>query len=300
MQISLFRSLWGVKSSEWEIQFPRLKQSGINGIEASLADVGATVGATVGADSGERFVRLIKKFEMSWICGLYSGWIDYLGEPESKNVEEHLECLEQQLKSLLSLPIKPIHINIHAGSDSFSREESITFFKGAALLTATYLKSEIPFSYETHRGRILYSPWVALDLVKEFPDLRFTLDLSHWIIVTERLLTIEVLEHILARTSHIHARIGTRQSSQVSNPSSVDVIEERLYFESVWKAVLRYQQERSQKQSTLCLEYGPADEGGYQPKILCLKERAEYTTEFNLDDLIAQEAARLPKALQPI
>lgn len=304
MQIALFRSLWGVNSCGWEDYFPVLKQLGIQGIEASLSDVG------VGGSDGkvERFIGLMERLEMSWICGLYSGWIDYLGEPEeSRSVQEHLDCFEKQLKLLLSLPIKPIHINIHAGSDTFSREESIAFFKGASLLTSKYLNTlEIPFSYETHRGRILYSPWVALDLVKELPELRFTLDLSHWIVVTERLLSIKVLDPILAKTLHIHARMGTRQSSQVSNPFAADVTEERVYFQEVWRAVLHYQRERSQKQGTICLEYGPADEGGYQPKIMWVaKERTEvlkdqdgqFTTEMGLDDLIAAEASRLPKAL---
>lgn len=45
----------------------------------------------------------------------------------------------------------------------------------------------IIISHETHRGRCLYHPAIALDVVQSFPELKLTLDMSHWAVVTERL-----------------------------------------------------------------------------------------------------------------
>ena len=276
-----FRSLWGVKNSEWETYFPALRSQGINGIEGSLSDIGLAV------DGGERFFSLIQKHEMKWICGLYSGWIDYIGEEpdDSQDVSKHLVCLKTQISTLMQLSMKPYHINCHAGSDRFSRSESLTFFKDA-LSMIKILDSSL--SFETHRGRILYNPWIALDLVQEIPDLRFTLDLSHWVVVAERLIPIKALDPILIRTQHIHARIGTPQSSQVSNPSRMDQ-HVREYFESVWKRVLTFS---TCSKNSLCLEYGPFDEGGYQP-LVKKSDLNEWISEMPLEDLIATEAKRL-------
>lgn len=92
----------------------------------------------------------------------------------------------------------------------------------------------IPISHETHRGRILYSPFVALRVADAFPSIRFTLDLSHWVVVAERKIDVDLLAPIISRTLHVHARIGTSQAPQVADPRGEGVAEWRGYFEDVW------------------------------------------------------------------
>lgn len=271
------RSLWGVKESRWENYFPQLSnQQGIRGIEASLSDIGFE------KDHGKRFFQCIQANNQEWICGAYSSWIDYIGEPEvGKSVANHIATLKEQLLAVMSLQQLPIYINIHAGSDDMTSSDSLEFFRLALVACKEIIGDKIPFGFETHRGRILYSPWVALDLLRQGVDLYFTLDLSHWVVVTERFLSLETLEPILRRTRHVHARMATPQASQVSNPTRIDS-SIRKYFESVWK--------RASLVKTMTLEYGPRDEGSYQPVFYL---NGQEHVEIDLDLLIAQEAKRL-------
>jgi hypothetical protein len=87
-----------------------------------------------------------------------------------------------------------------AGNDYFTLPEAVEYFKRCLAIQAMY---PFPVSHETHRGRILYSPWTALGVIKEVPDLTFTLDLSHWIVVAERLIDVETLMPVLTRTKRI-------------------------------------------------------------------------------------------------
>jgi hypothetical protein len=73
-------------------------------------------------------------------------------------------------------------INSHSGKDSWSQGESENFFAAAI----EYEKElGIPICHETHRGRILYSPWVAREIIPKFPQLKLNADLSHWVNVAE-------------------------------------------------------------------------------------------------------------------
>ncbi|KAJ3302483.1 hypothetical protein HDV03_004906 [Kappamyces sp. JEL0829] len=277
----LLRSLWGVDSSEWESYFPTLESQNITGIEASLSDIGFE------QDHGQRFLRLVGQNGLRYILGLYTCWTDYYGEPEKAiSVPVLLQRLETQLEQALSLDPRPVHLNCHAGLDDMALEDSIEFFRQANALTQRMLAGTgIGLSYETHRGRILYSPWIALQLLKSV-EIEFTLDLSHWIVVLER-------QPILARTRHIHARMGTTQQSQVSNPERMDQ-RTRAFYHAVWQNVL--DQHRSQGwRSTLCIEYGPWQDG-YQP--LSSLGSGQWQPEMPLDVLIRREAARLSSVLR--
>ncbi len=80
----------------------------------------------------------------------------------------------------------------------------------------------IRIAHETHRGRILYNPWITRDLCVKYADLKLTADLSHFCVVAERVFAhddadwMEVMEQVAAHTIHIHARVGYAQGPQVS------------------------------------------------------------------------------------
>lgn len=85
-------------------------------------------------------------------------------------------------------------------------------------------KEGIAIYHETHRGRILYNPWITRDICKVFPTLKLTADLSHWCVVAERIFDPasgldddwqEILDIVSERTHHIHARVGYEEGPQV-------------------------------------------------------------------------------------
>ncbi|KAI8894849.1 hypothetical protein BC833DRAFT_603343 [Globomyces pollinis-pini] len=189
------------------------------------------------------------------------------------------------------MEVEPIHINCHSGLDDFSFQDAVSFFKSVeGLETKVGLKCSL--SHETHRGRILFSPWRTLELIKEIPSLKFTLDLSHWVVVSERLIEIDRILPVLERTLHIHARLATPQASQVSNPNTMDTIIKQ-YFEKVWLTVWK-SQARSNVQFLLDPEYGPLCDS-YMPNNTWFTDGkvTKVGGELDLDELIISEGKRL-------
>ncbi|KAJ3365383.1 hypothetical protein HDU91_002218, partial [Kappamyces sp. JEL0680] len=182
----------------------------ITGIEASLSDIGFE------QDHGKRFLRLVGQNGLRYILGLYTCWTDYYGEPEKAiSVPVLLQRLETQLEQALSLDPRPVHLNCHAGLDDMALEDSIEFFRQANVLTQRMLAGTgIGLSYETHRGRILYSPWIALQLLKSV-EIEFTLDLSHWIVVLERQVSWSHSQTALSGNTRAH--LGQNQTHPRSN-----------------------------------------------------------------------------------
>ncbi|MDP0763487.1 sugar phosphate isomerase/epimerase, partial [Klebsiella pneumoniae] len=64
-------------------------------------------------------------------------------------------------------------------------------------------------SFETHRATSLYSPWLTLEIIQQLPQLRFTADISHWVVVSERLLDdpCDDFSAFIDRVHHVQARV---------------------------------------------------------------------------------------------
>lgn len=80
-------------------------------------------------------------------------------------------------------------------------------------------------------------------LMKNKNSLRVTADFSHFVVACERLLDVgeddkELLSTIIPRVGHIHARMGTTQSSQCPAPTHEVFKEERRFFETSWKQII--------------------------------------------------------------
>lgn len=75
--------------------------------------------------------------------------------------------------------------------------------------------------------------------------MKITLDLAHWTLVSGRLLSPEIISLAVERTSHLHARVGSPESIQITNfelPENKDWIEGHM---RVWEAVWKAQQARN-------------------------------------------------------
>ncbi|XRM47115.1 hypothetical protein ABZX51_010116 [Aspergillus tubingensis] len=75
-------------------------------------------------------------------------------------------------------------------------------------------------------------------ILQRVPELRVTADISHWVVVCERLLDQgeedrEILDRLIPHVRHIHARMGTTQSSQCPEPLNPAFGAERQFFESL-------------------------------------------------------------------
>jgi hypothetical protein len=95
-----------------------------------------------------------------------------------------------------------------------------------------------PLFLETHRGTITQDIRRSVDLVGQFPDLRFNGDFSHW--YTGHALSherfdekLEFLSPVFERTRFLHGRIGTSGSVQVALGED-DQSEHVGHFRAFW------------------------------------------------------------------
>jgi sugar phosphate isomerase/epimerase len=109
------------------------------------------------------------------------------------------------------------HVIVQSGADWFDDAQIDEYFTATAVIEA---QEGVRLAHETHRGCVLYSPWVTARVLDRFPDIWLASDYSHFVIVAERYLETEgaLLARFAPRTIHIDARVGTPESPQVADP----------------------------------------------------------------------------------
>ncbi len=95
---------------------------------------------------------------------------------------------------------------------------------------------------ETHRNNFPESLIQALQLIDHWPDVRFTGDLSHFVVVSEFYgleyeRAIERMMPVLSRTSHLHGRISNGEQVQVDVGDGSG--ETAQFFVRIWTAAMR-------------------------------------------------------------
>jgi sugar phosphate isomerase/epimerase len=242
MQLNLFRTLWGVTAPLDEIA-PTLKKIGFQGVEARLP---LTVEERIAFKQG------LKRNELDYIAILFSGG-DVIPD-QSETSKQHLARMATLIDYAGELDAK--FINVLPGNDRWSMSENIDFFGQAQDLSD---KADIVCSFETHRSTSLYSPWLTLDLIRQLPELRFTMDISHWVLVCERLLNQpeDDLSEFLKRVYHIQARVGYDQGAQVPHPAAPEYQHALRFHQSVWESVWQQHLKQGRTSTTMTTEFGP-------------------------------------------
>lgn len=100
----------------------------------------------------------------------------------------------------------------------------------------------LPLFVETHRGNIPESLNQALMLVEQMPEVRFTGDLSHFVVIGEFYGweaegALERMMPVLERTSHLHGRISNGEQVQVDVGDGLG--ETPQFFVRLWAAAMR-------------------------------------------------------------
>jgi sugar phosphate isomerase/epimerase len=197
----------------------------------------------------DELFNTLKKFNLhvGFLCGAY----------QSK-YEEHLDHFKKMIDAAATnKEQKPLYINCHSGKDFFSYEENKAFIDHTTELSK---QAEVLICHETHRSRMLYSAPVAKQYIQRNPDLRLTLDASHWCTVSESLLQdqTENIALALERTDHIHARIGHPEGPQVNDPRAPEweaAVKAHLNW---WDAVVERKKKNAER-LTILTEFGPPD-----------------------------------------
>ncbi len=126
--------------------------------------------------------------------------VGFLCGGSSSNAQEHLTQFKTAIDAAAgNKATTPLYINCHAGRDYFSFDQNKAFIDHTTQLAK---QTGIRILHESHRSRILFAASIARQFIEKLPDLRLTLDISHWCTVHESLLgdQVETVNMALERT----------------------------------------------------------------------------------------------------
>jgi sugar phosphate isomerase/epimerase len=184
--------------------------------------------------------------------------VGYLCAGYDSDYTKHAQQFETALKAATgNNKIKPLYINCHSGRDYFSFEQNSALIDMTLRLSK---QSGIPVYHETHRSRMLFAAHIAQRFIEAKPELRLTLDISHWCNVHETLLQDQAttVAKALERASHVHARIGHPEGPQVNDPRAPEWENAVKAHFGWWDEVVKRHQAAG-KPLTFLTEFGPAD-----------------------------------------
>jgi len=241
MKLEIFRTLWGYTASKAQA-LDELLAEGFDGMEARLP---------LHAAERAEFAAFLRANRLGYISTLFTAY-DVLPE-QAATPAEHLRDLDCKLAWAAEL--EPRFVNVLAGNDRWPLAQQVEFFGQAMALAKRHGQ---PCTFETHRSRSLFNPWLTLELIRQLPDLRFTSDISHWIVTCERLLDdpADDLGAFIERVHHIQARVGYDQGPQVPHPGAPEYARELAFHQAHWESIWRAQQARGYQVTTLTPEFG--------------------------------------------
>jgi len=241
MKLEIFRTLWGYTASKAQA-LDELLAEGFDGMEARLP---------LQAAERAEFAAFLRANRLGYISTLFTAY-DVLPE-QAAAPAEHLRDLDCKLAWAAEL--EPRFVNVLAGNDRWPLAQQVEFFGQAIALAKRHGQL---CTFETHRSRSLFNPWLTLELIRQLPDLRFTSDISHWIVTCERLLDdpADDLGAFVERVHHIQARVGYDQGPQVPHPGAPEYARELAFHQAHWESIWRAQQARGYTVTTLTPEFG--------------------------------------------
>ncbi|MBV6754604.1 sugar phosphate isomerase/epimerase [Pseudomonas chlororaphis] len=241
MKLEIFRTLWGYTASKAQA-LEELLAAGFNGLEARLP---------LDATERSEFAAFLRANRLGYISTVFTAY-DVL-PAQAAAPAEHLQDLDRKLAWAAEL--EPRFVNVLAGNDRWPLAQQVEFFGQAMALAKRHGQF---CTFETHRSRSLFNPWVTLELIRQLPDLRFTSDISHWIVTCERLLDdpADDLSAFVERVHHIQARVGYDQGPQVPHPGAPEYARELAFHQAHWESIWQAQQARGYTVTTLTPEFG--------------------------------------------
>lgn len=242
MQLKLFKTLWGHEGSLTDACIQAIS-AGFNGVEGPAPDDSVTLNA---------FKRHMNESGLDYIAEITTAG-SYVPD-RTASLQEHLDSFEEKLHR--SLTLDPLFITCLGGCDAWPEDTNLRFFEEAMNLAKA---ANVMVSFETHRSRALFNPWITAHIAKQLPELHLTVDYSHWCVVCERLMDSELdtLQRLAPQVHHVHARVGYDQGPQVPNPAAPEYEYALRAHQRWWELVWASQRARGYTITTMTPEFGP-------------------------------------------
>ncbi|MBA8986863.1 sugar phosphate isomerase/epimerase family protein [Sphingobacterium cellulitidis] len=242
LNIKYYCTNWGMTDS-WEVFSKKVNAAGYDGVETWLP----------GSETERKeMLTALKNNNLS--LGILAGG-------GGKDFESYYESFRNSLNE--AILIKPDYINCHTGKEYYSFEQNKKLIQLGFEISK---QSGIPIYHETHRGRFSFAANITQEYLKKIPELTLALDISHWCVVHESLLTDQkdAVDLALSRTGHIHTRVGHPEGPQVNDPAAPEwkaALDQHLAW---WDKIVELHKKQGKKTLTMCMEFGPA---GYLPTL---------------------------------
>lgn len=242
MQLQLFKTLWGFTGSLRQA-VEQARDVNMRGIEGPAPE---------NPQDRDMLARFLGQHQRAYIAEITTAG-SYVPDRHA-TLQQHLDSLQHKLE--ISAELNPLFVTCLGGCDAWPEPQSVEFFQRAMELAQA---CQLDISFETHRGRSLFNPWVTQRIAEQLPDMQLTVDFSHWCVVCERLMDteLEVIHAIAPRVKHVHARVGYDQGPQVPDPRAPEYEYALQAHQSWWEIVWRAQQQRGFVCSTMTPEFGP-------------------------------------------
>lgn len=237
MELLFFCPRWGSSDLSWDAFAAKAKQAGYDGIETDIPAV---------PEERKQLLAAIEKYSLSFIA---QHW-----ETVVPDFQQHKQAYKKQIQYLAEA--NPLFVNSQTGKDYYSFEQNSELI---AIADEIAVASGIPVYHETHRGKFSYAAHVMHAYLQKIQGLRITLDISHWCAVAETLLHDQpgAVQAAIAKTMHIHARIGHSQSAQVNDPRAPEWEEARQFHLQCWDAVVNKHMAAGSRMLGITTEFGP-------------------------------------------
>jgi sugar phosphate isomerase/epimerase len=237
MEQLFFCTRWGSEDLPWNDFAQKVKTAGYDGIESSLPYTVA---------EQDDMLRALDTHHLKLI-GVH--W-----DTVTPDFNKHKEEMEQRLSALIK--INPLFITSHTGKDHFTFDQNVELLSLAERMSNV---SGVSILHETHRGKFSFAVHLMRPFLEKLPELKLTLDISHWFAVAESYLQDQkpALDLALAHTAHIHSRVGSTQGPQVNDPRNQEgqaALQQHLIC---WDRVIELQKNRGAQQFTFTPEFGP-------------------------------------------
>ncbi len=228
MKLDVYKALWGM-TGPLEAQLEQIAAAGYAGIE---------VWVDSGIPDPQQIRRLAENYRLRVIVATVM--------PSIESIQPTLQMLSEYA---------PVLMNVQSGRDAMTFDEGCAFLE-VALESAAHV--DVPVLHETHRGKLLFTPWTTAAYLHRFPELYITADYSHWVNVCERLPNdqAEALALANGRARHVHARVGYEEGPQVPDPSAPEYASQLAWHEAQWRAIRDAQQSAGIETLTITPEYG--------------------------------------------
>ena len=196
-KLLVYQSLWAMErrrpdGAEWELpqKLEMIRDAGFDGCGVRFIDPAYAREVT----------SFLRDHDMTWQAQCYPQKID-------------------DLKPVLAL-VKELgadHLNLQPDVRPYTLEECVPYIEGWRKQAAD---AGVEMHIETHRDRMTTDLFFTLHLLDRFPDLRFTADLSHYVVGREFAWPIAPENHammhrILDNSWGMHGRVASREQIQV-------------------------------------------------------------------------------------